>query len=73
MTSDVTHGETVAFFEEQHYFGLDPRDVFFFQQGTMPAVDSPNGTTAAGRAGENLRPARTVMAGSCRRCRRRDF
>lgn len=39
MTSDVTHAETVDFFESNHYFGLDPEDVYFFQQGNMPAVD----------------------------------
>ncbi len=43
MTSDATHDETVAFFQQNHFFGLDPADVFFFQQGTMPAVDSRSG------------------------------
>jgi UDP-N-acetylglucosamine/UDP-N-acetylgalactosamine diphosphorylase len=40
MTSDATHAETVAFFAERDHFGLDPADVFFFQQGSMPAVDA---------------------------------
>lgn len=43
MTSDATHNETIAFFEEHRHFGLDPNDVFFFQQGTMPAVDAETG------------------------------
>lgn len=43
MTSDATHTETCAFFKEHDYFGLNPRDVFFFQQGTMPAVDAATG------------------------------
>jgi UDP-N-acetylglucosamine/UDP-N-acetylgalactosamine diphosphorylase len=43
MTSDATHAETVAFFREHGYFGLNPGNVFFFQQGTMPAVDAATG------------------------------
>lgn len=43
MTSDATHDETVAYFREHAYFGLDPREVRFFQQGTMPAVDAESG------------------------------
>ncbi|MGE3314303.1 MAG: UTP--glucose-1-phosphate uridylyltransferase [Planctomycetaceae bacterium] len=43
MTSDATHAETSAFFAEHDYFGLNRRDVFFFQQGTMPAVDANTG------------------------------
>lgn len=39
MTSDATHAETVAFFEEHAYFGLSKDNVFFFQQGTLPAVE----------------------------------
>ena len=43
MTSDATHADTVAFFEKHDYFGLDGDDVFFFQQGNMPAVDADTG------------------------------
>lgn len=39
MTSSATHDETRRFFQDQHYFGLDPDDVSFFQQGSLPAVD----------------------------------
>ncbi len=39
MTSPATHLETVAFFDEQHHFGLPKEEVFFFEQGTMPALD----------------------------------
>jgi UDP-N-acetylglucosamine/UDP-N-acetylgalactosamine diphosphorylase len=43
MTSEATHDETVAFFEEHRFFGL-PRDlVFFFRQGMMPALDLATG------------------------------
>ena len=40
MTSDATHHETVDFFGEHNHFGLPAGDVFFFQQGNMPAVDA---------------------------------
>lgn len=43
MTSLGTHAETVAYFSSENFFGLSPRDVFFFQQGTMPAVDLETG------------------------------
>ena len=43
MTSHATHAETVVFFEEQRHFGLEPRNVRFFQQGNMPAVDRHSG------------------------------
>lgn len=37
MTSDVNDGPTREFFKKNNYFGLDPKDVTFFQQGMMPA------------------------------------
>jgi UDP-N-acetylglucosamine/UDP-N-acetylgalactosamine diphosphorylase len=43
MTSEATHDETIAFFAEHNHFGLNPDDVFFFQQGNMPAVDDDAG------------------------------
>jgi UDP-N-acetylglucosamine/UDP-N-acetylgalactosamine diphosphorylase len=43
MTSPATHDETVAYFREQRYFGLSANDVFFFCQGTMPALDLASG------------------------------
>jgi UDP-N-acetylglucosamine/UDP-N-acetylgalactosamine diphosphorylase len=43
MTSPATHDETVAYFSANKYFGLPEDDVFFFCQGTMPAVDSQTG------------------------------
>lgn len=39
MTSSATDAPTRTFFEEHNYFGLDRDDVYFFQQGVMPAVD----------------------------------
>jgi UDP-N-acetylglucosamine/UDP-N-acetylgalactosamine diphosphorylase len=43
MTSHATHAETEAFFQQHHYFGLAPADVYFFRQGTMPALDLATG------------------------------
>lgn len=43
MTSDATHEDTVAFFREHDHFGLPAGDVYFFQQGNMPAVDAETG------------------------------
>lgn len=43
MTSPATHAETVAFFREQHNFGLPASQVHFFCQGTMPALDLTTG------------------------------
>lgn len=43
MTSDATHAETVAYFKEHQNFGLQTDDLYFFKQGTMPAVDAKSG------------------------------
>lgn len=43
MTSDTTHDETVAFFEQHARFGLDADAVLFFRQKMMPAVDAETG------------------------------
>lgn len=39
MTSLLNNQQTVEFFEKNKYFGLDKKQVFFFVQGTMPAID----------------------------------
>ncbi len=39
MTSPLNHQATVEIFESAGYFGLDKKDVFLFQQGTMPNFD----------------------------------
>ena len=43
MTSAATHAETIEFFEQHNYWGLDRKTVAFFQQGSMPAVDAASG------------------------------
>jgi UDP-N-acetylglucosamine/UDP-N-acetylgalactosamine diphosphorylase len=37
MTSDINDAATRAFFTEHGHFGYDPANVFFFEQGMMPA------------------------------------
>ena len=39
MTSKTNNNATIAFFEENDFFGLDKKDVMFFEQELMPAVD----------------------------------
>lgn len=39
MTSQMNNAQTVGFFKENNYFGLKESSVFFFIQGTMPAID----------------------------------
>ncbi|MBM4026376.1 MAG: UDPGP type 1 family protein, partial [Planctomycetes bacterium] len=36
MTSPMNHTQTVEVFQGENYYGLDGRDVFIFQQGTLP-------------------------------------
>lgn len=38
MTSVINNAATEAFFKDNNFFGLAPDQVFFFVQGTMPAV-----------------------------------
>lgn len=39
MTSETNHQATIDFFEENGYFGYDPKQVKFFSQGMLPAVN----------------------------------
>jgi len=40
MTSPANDAETRSFFRRHAFFGLEPARVFFFVQGTLPAVDA---------------------------------
>lgn len=40
MTSEANDAATRACFSAHEWFGLDPADVFFFQQGMWPALDA---------------------------------
>ena len=37
MTSEVNDGPTRDFFKKHRFFGCEEKDVYFFQQGMMPA------------------------------------
>jgi UDP-N-acetylglucosamine/UDP-N-acetylgalactosamine diphosphorylase len=39
MTSPLNHDPTLEVFRSNNYYGLDPEDVFIFQQGTLPNFD----------------------------------
>jgi len=39
MTSPLNHADTVSFFEKHALFGLDPSQLFFFSQDTLPLLD----------------------------------
>ncbi len=39
MTSPPTHEETIAYLNQENFFGMNPEDVMIFCQGVMPAVD----------------------------------
>jgi len=48
MTSDATHADTVAFWQQHDCFGLPAEDVRFFCQGHMPALDFDGHALLAG-------------------------
>ncbi len=56
MTSDVNHASTVAAFEEAGWFGLDRRQVSFFTQGMLPAIDTSGRLLLAGRGALAMSP-----------------
>jgi UDP-N-acetylglucosamine/UDP-N-acetylgalactosamine diphosphorylase len=39
MTSSLNHDQTIEIFRSNDYYGLDCKDVFIFQQGTLPSFD----------------------------------
>lgn len=43
MTSHVTDADTRSFFDDHQNFGLPADEIWFFQQGAMPAVDLARG------------------------------
>lgn len=52
MTSTATHDATVAYFETHNFLGMPKEDLFFFQQGQMPAVDAETGKVLLSGVGE---------------------
>jgi UDP-N-acetylglucosamine/UDP-N-acetylgalactosamine diphosphorylase len=56
MTSDINDAATRAFFKRNQFFGYDPADVFFFQQGMMPAFSMDGRLLLAARDSLALSP-----------------
>jgi UDP-N-acetylglucosamine/UDP-N-acetylgalactosamine diphosphorylase len=52
MTSPATDADTRQFFRENRSFGLAEADVFFFEQGTMPALDLATGRLLLEKPGQ---------------------
>lgn len=42
MGSEATGKTTREYFEKNNYFGLNPKNIFFFEQGMLPAI-TPEG------------------------------
>lgn len=38
MTSEHTQDATLEFFRNHNYFGLDPKNISFFEQNTLPCM-----------------------------------
>jgi UDP-N-acetylglucosamine/UDP-N-acetylgalactosamine diphosphorylase len=43
MTSPLNHADTVAFFQDNQFFGLDEKNLMFFPQAMFPAIDMKTG------------------------------
>lgn len=56
LTSIINHEATVAFFQENDFFGLPEDKVHFFSQGLMPAVDADGKILMAGKGQIALSP-----------------
>jgi UDP-N-acetylglucosamine/UDP-N-acetylgalactosamine diphosphorylase len=56
MTSLGNERATRSFFQEHAFFGLDPRDVFFFSQAMVPALDEQGRVLLAGEGELFLAP-----------------
>lgn len=56
MTSSTNNEQTVEFFEQHNYFGLDRKQIFFFVQGTMPAIGYDGKILLADKANIALSP-----------------
>ena len=52
MTSPLNHAATVAFFEDNDFFGLDKANIMFFPQGVMPSLDIKTGKVLLASKGE---------------------
>ena len=49
MTSTENHDETIAYFEEENYFGLNKDNVYFFKQNMIPSLDDKGNLVLSGK------------------------
>lgn len=56
MTSHANDIDTRAFFRRNNFFGLNPKDVFFFVQGMMPVFDRRGKLLLAGKSTVAMSP-----------------
>lgn len=56
MTSHANDVQTRAFFRRNNFFGLSPKDVVFFVQGVMPAMDLAGKLLLAGKGEVSMSP-----------------
>ena len=56
MTSDINDAPTRAFFARHNFFGCNPADVYFFEQGMMPAFSMDGKLLLADRDSLALSP-----------------
>ena len=56
MTSTINRAATEAFFVEKRFFGLAPEQVFFFTQGSMPAIGTDGKVLLAAKDSLALSP-----------------
>ncbi len=56
MTSLLNYQQTVDFFEANSFFGLKKEQVFFFIQGTMPAIDYQGKLLMSSKSSLSLSP-----------------
>jgi len=56
MTSPLNHAETIEIFHSNNYYGLDEKNVFIFQQGTLPNFGSDGKILLADKAQVSCSP-----------------
>jgi UDP-N-acetylglucosamine/UDP-N-acetylgalactosamine diphosphorylase len=52
MTSPLNHEATIAYFDHNHWLGLNRDDILFFPQGVMPSFDLATGRVLLASKGE---------------------
>ena len=56
MVGETNESATKAFFNEHHYFGLEPENVVFFKQRMMPCVDDSGKYILSAKASLSMNP-----------------